>query len=126
MVYAELLSSRLKQHSANAYLINTGWVGGAYGVGKRCPLKFTRKIVDAINDGSLVNVKTRKMEIFNLEVPEEIPGVPSDLLFPRIMWKDETAFDAQVRKLAGLFQSNFKEYETRCPASVKLAGPQLD
>ena len=126
MVYAELLSSRLKEHSASAYLINTGWVGGAYGVGKRCPLKYTRKIVDAINDGSLGKVETQKMEIFNLDVPLEVPGVPADLLFPRVMWKDENAFDAQVRKLAGLFQNNFKEYETRCPASVKAAGPQLD
>jgi phosphoenolpyruvate carboxykinase (ATP) len=126
MVYAELLSSRLKQHAAQAYLINTGWVGGAYGVGKRCPLKYTRKIVDAINDGSLAKIETKKMDIFNLDVPTEIPGVPSDLLVPRVMWKDENAFEAQVRKLAGLFQNNFKEYESRCPASVKAAGPQLD
>ena len=126
MVYAELLSSRLKQHSAKAYLLNTGWTGGAYGVGKRCPLKYTRKIVDAINEGLLVDVPTRKMEVFNLEVPVEIPGVPSEILYPRDMWKDENAFDAQVRKLAGLFQNNFKEYESRCPPSVKAAGPQLD
>ena len=126
MVYAELLSSRLKQHSAKAYLINTGWVGGAYGVGKRCPLKYTRKIVDAINEGLLVDMPTKRMEVFNLDVPVEVPGVPQELLFPRDMWKDENAFDAQVRKLAGLFQANFREYENRCPASVKAAGPQLD
>jgi phosphoenolpyruvate carboxykinase (ATP) len=125
VVYAKLLSDKLKHHKANAYLLNTGYVGGAYGVGKRCPLKYTRKIVDAINDGSLVNVKTQKMEVFNLDVPVEIPGVPSELLFPRTMWKDETAFDAQVAKLAGLFLNNFKEYESKCPASVKEAGPQL-
>ena len=125
MVYAELLSSRLKRHSAKAYLINTGWVGGAYGVGKRCPLKYTRKIVDAINEGSLVGVKTKRMEVFNLDVPVDIPGVPSELLYPRDMWKDENAFDAQVSKLAGLFQTNFKEYENRCPPTVKAAGPQL-
>ena len=126
MVYAELLSSRLKQHSAQAYLINTGWVGGAYGTGKRCPLKYTRKIVDAINEGTIVDTKTRKMEGFNLDVPLEVPGVPSELLYPRDMWKDENAFDAQVRKLAGLFQTNFKEYESRCPPTVKAAGPQID
>ena len=126
MVYAELLSSRLKQHSAQAYLINTGLVGGAYGTGKRCPLKYTRKIVDAINEGTIVDTKTRKMEGFNLDVPLEVPGVPSELLYPRDMWKDENAFDAQVRKLAGLFQTNFKEYESRCPPTVKAAGPQID
>jgi phosphoenolpyruvate carboxykinase (ATP) len=126
MVYAELLSSRLKQHAAKAYLINTGWVGGAYGVGKRCPLKYTRKIVDAINEGLLVGAPTRKMEVFNLDVPLEVPGVPSELLFPREMWKDENAFDSQVKKLAGLFQNNFKEYESRCPPSVKSAGPQFE
>ena len=94
-------------------------------MGKRCPLKYTRKIVDAINDGSLVNVKTKKMDTFNLDVPVEVPGVPSELLYPRDMWKDENAFDAQVAKLAGLFLNNFKEYETKCPPSVKAAGPQL-
>ena len=125
VVYAKLLSDKLKHHKANAYLLNTGYVGGAYGVGKRCPLKYTRKIVDAINDGSLVNVKTKKMDTFNLDVPVEVPGVPSELLYPRDMWKDENAFDAQVAKLAGLFLNNFKEYETKCPPSVKAAGPQL-
>jgi phosphoenolpyruvate carboxykinase (ATP) len=125
VVYSKLLSDKLKHHKANAYLLNTGWVGGAYGVGKRCPLKYTRKIVDAINDGSLANVATRPMEVFNLEVPTEIPGVPSELLFPRTMWKDENAFDAQVAKLAGLFISNFKEYESKCPTNVKEAGPKL-
>ena len=125
MVYAELLSKRLKTHSAKAYLINTGWVGGAYGTGKRCPLKYTRKIVDAINEGSIAHAKTKRMDVFNLDVPLEIPGVPNELLFPRDMWKDENAFDAQVSKLAGLFQNNFKEYESRCPPSVKAAGPQL-
>jgi phosphoenolpyruvate carboxykinase (ATP) len=125
VVYAKLLSDKLKHHKANAYLLNTGYVGGAYGVGKRCPLKYTRKIVDSINDGSLANVKTRKMDTFNLDVPVEVPGVPSELLYPRDMWKDENAFDAQVAKLAGLFLTNFKEYETKCPPSVKAAGPQL-
>ena len=125
MVYAELLTKRLRDHSAKAYLINTGWIGGAYGTGKRCPLKFTRKIVDAINEGALNDVKTRRMDVFNLDVPVQVPGVPDDLLFPRDMWKDENAFDAQVTKLAGLFQANFKEYESRCPPTVKAAGPQL-
>lgn len=125
VVYAKLLSDKLKHHKANAYLLNTGYVGGAYGVGKRCPLKYTRKIVDAINDGSLANVKTRRMDTFNLDVPVEVPGVPNELLYPRDMWKDENAFDAQVAKLAGLFLTNFKEYETKCPSSVKEAGPQL-
>ena len=123
VVYAEMLADRLKKHSANAYLLNTGYFGGKYGVGKRFPLKYTRKMVDAINDGSLVGKPTTTLPVFNLNVPTHIDGVPDELLYPANTWTDKAAYDAQLNKLAELFKSNFVEYADKCSHEVKTAGP---
>jgi len=101
-VYAELLAEKMKHHKANAWLVNTGWTGGGPGVGKRMSLKHTRSILDAIHatDGkALANSKTTKLPIFNLDVPTECQGVPSEILVPRKAWKDGNAYDQQLKKI---------------------------
>lgn len=123
IVYAEMLADRLKKHSANAYLLNTGYYQGKYGVGKRIPLKYTRKMVDAINEGTLVGKRTETLGVFNLEIPTHIEGVPDEILNPRNTWTDKAAYDDQLEKLAVLFKNNFEEYADRCPHEVKAAGP---
>jgi phosphoenolpyruvate carboxykinase (ATP) len=123
VVYAEMLAERLKKHSANAYLLNTGYFGGKYGVGKRFPLKYTRKMVDAINEGTLVGKPTRTLPIFNLHVPTSIEGVPDELLYPANTWTDQAAYETQLNKLAELFRNNFMEYADKCSHDVKAAGP---
>ena len=124
-VYAELLAKKLKEHKASAYLLNTGWVGGAYGAGRRCPLKYTRLIVDAINSGKLVDSPTENLPYFNLPVPTNVPGVPREILIPWEGWKNRSEYEEQLKKLGGLFCNNFKEYEDKCPAEVVAAGPKV-
>jgi phosphoenolpyruvate carboxykinase (ATP) len=123
IVYAEMLAERLKKHAANAYLLNTGYYQGKYGVGKRIPLKYTRKMVDAINSGELVGKPTEALPVFNLAVPTHIEGVPDEILMPRNTWTDKAAYDDQLAKLADLFKKNFTEYADRCPHEVCAAGP---
>jgi len=121
--YAELLGDKIEKHDVKVWFINTGWTGGAYGEGKRMAINHTRTIVNAALDGKLDSVETVTDPIFGLEVPTECPGVPSDVLNPRSTWADADAYDAQAKKLAGLFQDNFTKYADDVPEDVKLAGP---
>jgi len=121
--YAELLAAKMKKHGARVWLVNTGWSGGAFGVGKRIKLAHTRAIVDAIHSGALASIKTEKDPIFGLEVLTECPGVPSEILNPRNTWADKAAYDASAKKLAGLFRENFKTYESGVSPEVRAAGP---
>ena len=123
--YAELLASKLKQHHAQTWLVNTGWSGGPYGVGHRMKLKFTRAIVDAIHSGSLHGVATATDPVFGFEVPTSCPEVPSELLAPRNTWHDKHAYDEQAKKLAVLFRDNFKKYESQASDEVRGAGPRV-
>jgi phosphoenolpyruvate carboxykinase (ATP) len=121
--YAELLAARMKQHQSRVWLVNTGWSGGAYGVGKRISLKHTRAIIDAIHSGVLPKAKTQRDPAFGFEVVVECPNVPSEILVPRNAWEDKAAYDATARKLAGLFKDNFGTYEAGASAEIKAAGP---
>ncbi len=103
--------------------MNTGWGGGAHGVGKRISLKHTRAIIDAIHSGALAKAKTQRDPIFGFDVVTECPNVPSEILVPRNAWADKAAYDATAKKLAGLFSENFKKYEAGASAEVKAAGP---
>ena len=122
-VYAKLLGEKIRQHKARAYLVNTGWSGGPYGVGSRIKLPLTRAMVSACLDGSLEQAGTRRDPIFNLDVPTSCPGVPDHLLDPRATWTDQAAYDAAARKLAALFQNNIKKFAEVSP-EVLAAGPQ--
>ena len=123
--YAELLAAKMKQHNARVWLVNTGWSGGAHGVGKRMSLKHTRAIIDAIHSGALSKSKVQPDPVFGFAAVVECPGVPAEILVPRSAWADQVAYDATAKKLAGLFQNNFKKYESGASAEVKAAGPLL-
>ncbi len=123
--YAELLAEKLKKHGAQTWLVNTGWSGGAYGVGSRIKLKYTRAIIDAIHSGALANVPTVDDPIFGFAVPQTCPDVPSEILTPRNTWADKTAYDEKAKKVAQLFRDNFKKYEAGASAEVKAGGPKL-
>jgi len=121
--YAELLAAKMKQHGARVWLVNTGWGGGAYGTGKRISLKHTRAIIDAIHDGTIAKVRTECDPIFGFGVATECPGVPREILTPRSVWTDASAYDRAARKLADLFRENFKKYESGVSVEIKEAGP---
>ncbi|HBE67666.1 MAG TPA: phosphoenolpyruvate carboxykinase (ATP) [Planctomycetaceae bacterium] len=121
--YAQLLSERIRLHNANVWLINTGWSGGGYGVGKRISLKYTRAILDAIHAGDLSQAPTRTEPYFGLNVVTDCPGVPSELLSPRGTWSDPDAYDTAAENLAELFSENIGSYAEGIPAAVLAAGP---
>ena len=111
--YAELLAEKMRKHKARVWLVNTGWGGGGYGVGKRISLKNTRAIIDAIHTGALKNPKTERDPIFGFDVVTEVPGVPSEILRPRESWADKSAYDATAKKLAGAFQQKLRDLRRR-------------
>ena len=124
--YARELVRKVNQHGAKAYLVNTGWIGGAYGVGKRIDLPSTRAIIDAILNGDLERAEFDILPIFNLRVPKSVPGVDSKLLNPQNAWAKAADWEKQARNLAAKFIENFKNF-TDNEAGKKLvsAGPQL-
>ncbi len=110
-VYAELLRKKIAQHGTKVWLVNTGWTGGAAGVGKRIPIAYTRAMVRAALEGKLEGVATSRHPIFGLHVPINVEGVPSAVLNPRDSWTDQDAYDLQARKLAQMFTKNFVQFE---------------
>jgi len=123
ITYAQMLSEKIKKHNANVWLLNTGWSGGPYGVGARFKLAYTRAFVTAILDGSLANATYAPDEIFGLQLPDAVPGVPSEALRPRNTWKDGAAYDAQAKKLAKAFRDN--DATMNLPDHVRAAGPRV-
>jgi phosphoenolpyruvate carboxykinase (ATP) len=119
-----MLGERIARHDVQCWLVNTGWTGGPYGVGRRMDLKSTRAMVRAALAGNLDKAATRREPVFGLEVPKRVPGVPDALLDPRTTWKDPAAYDAQARKLTALFRKNFEQFADLVPASVREAGPK--
>jgi phosphoenolpyruvate carboxykinase (ATP) len=121
--YARMLGDLLRKHESQVWLINTGWSGGAYGTGKRIDLEYTRAIAHAALAGELDNVKTHADPIFGLAIPAEIKGVPAKVLNPRETWPDTRAYDAQAKKLAGMFRENFDKFGN-VDEATKNAGPK--
>jgi phosphoenolpyruvate carboxykinase (ATP) len=122
--YASLLGERLERHGTQCYLVNTGWTGGAFGVGKRLDLGVTRAIVAAAISGALADAPGTPDPVFGFVVPSECPGVPSALLDPRSTWLDPVAYDRARRALAGLFAANFARFADAAE-EVKAAGPVM-
>jgi phosphoenolpyruvate carboxykinase (ATP) len=120
-VYGKLLQEKIAQFGATCWLVNTGWTGGAHGTGKRMPIKATRALLTAALDGSLGKVEFRKDPNFGFEVPVAVPGVDTILLNPRDTWADKAAYDAQAKKLVGMFADNFGQYVPFIDADVKAA-----
>ena len=123
--YALLLAEKMRQHNTNVWLVNTGWIGGAYGVGKRMSLSHTRGIIDAINEGTLEDVQMVADPIFGFEVPLECPDVPSEVLLQRDTWSNEYLYWAEARKLSRLFHENFEKYADEAGEQILQAAPRL-
>ena len=124
-VYAKLLGEKIELHNVNVYLVNTGWSGGGYGIGKRISLPTTRKCINAILNGSINESEFELFPIFNLRIPKSIEGVEKKILNPRNTWKDKKAYDRTLIKLAKLFIENFKRYEGFGDFDYQKAGPFL-
>ncbi|OAV94484.1 phosphoenolpyruvate carboxykinase [ATP] [Puccinia triticina 1-1 BBBD Race 1] len=123
--YATMLAERMDKVQAKCWLINTGWVGGKFGVGSRCSLKYTRKLIDAIHDGSLAKAEFENFDVFNLSIPKTLPEVPDTVLNPAKAWKNTSTFETDRKKLATMFKDAFKKYEKEVSQDVKDAGPQV-
>ena len=121
-VYAKMLGEKIKEHKTIVYLINTGWSGGPYGVGKRIEIKYSRAMVTAALTGSLDIVKYRHDDLFNLDIPVECPDVPPEILDPKNTWIDKDSYDLSAKKLAQMFIDNFKKFKDVSP-DIKNAGP---
>jgi phosphoenolpyruvate carboxykinase (ATP) len=123
--YAELLADKLRRHQTRAWLLNTGWTGGPYGVGSRIKLSHTRAIIDAIHEGMLSAVPAVEDPRWNLQIPVACPGVPRDLMQPRDTWSDPDAYDRTAAQLATRFRDNFALYAPQSPDAVRRAGPSV-
>ena len=106
------------------WLLNTGWTGGKYGVGKRMSIAHTRAIIDGIHSGALAQAPCVDDAVFGFQVPTSCPGVPERVLIPKNTWDDKAAYDAMAAKLAGLFNKNFKQYEDGASAAILGAAPK--
>jgi phosphoenolpyruvate carboxykinase (ATP) len=122
--YAEMLGRLLAEHDARVWLVNTGWSGGPYGVGKRMKLGYTRAMVRAALAGQLDQVATQTDERFGLAVPTPVPGVPAEVMKPRDTWSDGAAYDAQAKKLAAMFRKNFEKFGSNIAPAIADAGPK--
>ena len=123
-VYGNLLKERIAKGGVDCWLVNTGWTGGKYGVGKRMPIKATRALLNAALDGSLKNAEFRKDPNFGFEVPVAVPGVDSAILDPRSTWADQDEYDRTAAKLVDLFVSNFAEFAPHVDEGVRQSGPR--
>ena len=125
-VYAEVLGRKIDAHHSDAYLVNTGWTGGRYGVGRRMSIKATRAIINAILDGSLDRADFDVLPIFNLRIPKAVAGVEPGVLNPRATWQDKAAYDATLREVADMFVRNFQTYtDTPNGKRLETVGPQV-
>ena len=122
-VYARLLGEKIARHKVRVWLLNTGWSGGAYGVGSRMKLSYTRGLLHAALEGKLDKVSYSQDSVFGVAVPDECPGVPNEILTPRNTWKDKQAYDRKAKDLAGRFRDNFRDFEGHVEADVRDASP---
>jgi phosphoenolpyruvate carboxykinase (ATP) len=124
-VYGNLLRELIAVHDVDCWLVNTGWTAGKYGVGRRMPIKVTRKLLTAALDGSLRNAKFRTDPYFGFSVPTSVPGIEPHLLYPFKTWANKAEFDETARKLVAMFQKNFVQFETHVDADVRDAQPAV-
>ena len=122
--YAEMLAAKIRSHRADAWLVNTGWNGGPYGVGSRMKIDYTRAMIDAIHTGELAQAPTIHDPIFGLQIPTRCTGVPPEVLVPCNTWADKEVHRQSMLKLAALFHKNFGKYEAAASDEVRNAGPR--
>jgi phosphoenolpyruvate carboxykinase (ATP) len=123
--YADLLKRKIQRYNVHCWLLNTGWVGGPYGVGKRISIRYTRAMLNAALDGELLGVPYKTDPIFGFQVPQQCPGIPDEVLDPASSWPSEEAYFKRYRSLASRFIDNFKRFEDQAPEEVRVAGPKL-
>jgi phosphoenolpyruvate carboxykinase (ATP) len=123
-VYGNLLRDLIAKHDVRCWLVNTGWTGGAYGVGNRMPIKATRALLAAAMNGALDNADYRTDAHFGFAVPKAVDGVDAKILNPRETWADKEAYDAQARKLVSMFVKNFDTFKDHVATDVMDASPQ--
>ena len=124
-VYAELLKKKIQKHKVNCWLVNTGWIGGPYGVGSRISIKYTRALLNAALDGKLAKAKFVTDPVFGFQIPTACAGVPANILNPQKTWKDKKAYMAKYQALAKAFVENFKKYEAGCSKAILSAAPKV-
>ena len=125
--YAEMLSEKMQEAGVNVWLVNTGWSGGQYGVGRRMPLKYTRAMITAVLEGKLKDYTYEDYHIhsvFGVAQPRTCPGVPSALLSPRKTWNNDDAYYKTAFKLSNAFRVNFKQFEEFANEEIRRGGPQ--
>ncbi len=123
--YAELLRQKIERYGARCWLVNTGWVGGPYGIGKRISIRYTRAMLAAALRGDLENVPYKTDPIFGFQVPAQCPGIPDEVLDPSSSWPNKEEYWKKYRQLAARFIENFRKFEDVCPPEVIAAGPKL-
>jgi phosphoenolpyruvate carboxykinase (ATP) len=123
-VYGNLLKDKIAKHQVDCWLVNTGWTGGEFGIGKRMPIKVTRALLNAALDGSLKNAPMVVDPNFGFEVPTACAGVPTEILNPRETWADKAAYDAKARHLVDLFIQNFAKFEDYVDEKIRAAAPK--
>jgi phosphoenolpyruvate carboxykinase (ATP) len=122
--YADLLKRKIEKHGARVWLVNTGWVGGKFGVGKRISIRHTRNMLNAVLDGELDNVEFRKDKVFNFEIPLTCPNVPADVLDPSNAWSNKQEYWMKYDALGSRYIENFKVFLEGCPDDIINAGPK--
>jgi phosphoenolpyruvate carboxykinase (ATP) len=123
--YAELLKGKIERYGATCWLVNTGWVGGPYGVGKRISIRHTRALLNAALEGKLDQVEYYQDPVFGFEVPKHCPDVPDAVLEPWSSWPNRAEYDKRYKDLAHRFIENFSKFESNTPRQVVEAGPKV-
>ncbi len=124
-VYADLLQKYISEHNVDVWLVNSGWTGGIYGVGRRMPIKATRTLLTAALNGSLKGADFRTDPYFGFAVPTSVPGVEPHLLYPSKTWANKAEFDKTARALVAMFQKNFAKYEQHVTPEIRAAAPEV-
>ena len=122
--YADLLKRKIVKYDVHCWLVNTGWIGGPYGIGKRISIRYTRALLNAALGGRLLDVKFATDPVFGFSVPQSCEDVPSHVLNPGDSWPDKAVYMQRYRELASRFIENFKKFETGCPPEIRNAGPR--
>jgi phosphoenolpyruvate carboxykinase (ATP) len=122
--YANLLRKKIEKAKARVWLVNTGWIGGKYGVGERISIRHTRNLLNTVLNGKLNQVEYRRDKLFGFEVPLTCPEVPDELFFPENAWKNQKEYWEKYDALASKYIDNFKMYAPDCPEEVIAAGPK--
>jgi phosphoenolpyruvate carboxykinase (ATP) len=124
--YGAMLAERIRRHGAQCWLLNTGWTGGPFGVGRRMPIATTRALLSGALNGSLSRARFAADPVFGFEVPVAVPGIDSRVLNPRSTWSDGAAYDRQAARLAQMFVKNFEKFgDARIDPDVKKAAPRV-